>query len=596
MLAAPAIVEYGSTFRTPISGIVIARDGTVWVQECNGVVRLNRNGGTAEFRRHDSGPEECYGTGMTLAGPAVWSNPGDALLETLRGDVKTIGMGGEYPQVETLAALGTSIYYSRYASGSPGFYEIRAGQTRRIAFDQHVDAIAASGDALWIEGHRDSSGTLLTLWHPGAVPPAGVAATLLQARALTAMGPGPGGSLVAATVAKSGASYAPATIVRIDRDGAVREFGQIGRGGSDAPTIGSIAYAPNGGVWFTEPSRNRVARLSPDGTVREFRDGIPDGVVLSGIAVDTDGSAWATDSFRNTVEHVGTDGRVRVYGNGLSPITIPAGPVVTADGAAWYVQTLDWHERITRLAPDGTYREFAVPAGVSESVSGALEPIGNGVAFAINASPALSAAVMDERGNVSTIDLDGCVASATNVACFPNGKGLRLPALQERPQSVAMGPDGNMWLTDTLGSRIGRLSRDGTIRWYSRGLVKWASGPQYITRGPDGAMWFTEIHDRVGRIDTNGKITDFRHILPFRCFPGGIVSGRDGNLWFTIYHGNELVRITPSGAVTRFRNGIYPSRGNDSDVPDSVPFVDGRGRIWFNEPQGGRIARATIPL
>ncbi|MDQ2865223.1 MAG: hypothetical protein M3R51_03265 [Candidatus Eremiobacteraeota bacterium] len=61
-----------------------------------------------------------------------------------------------------------------------------------------------------------------------------------------------------------------------------------------------------------------------------------------------------------------------------------------------------------------------------------------------------------------------------------------------------------------------------------------------------------------------------------------------------IYHGNELVRMTPRGVVTRFRNGIYPSRGSDDNVPDSVPTLYAHGNIWFNKPQGGRIAKATF--
>jgi len=124
-------------------------------------------------------------------------------------------------------------------------------------------------------------------------------------------------------------------------------------------------------------------------------------------------------------------------------------------------------------------------------------------------------------------------------------------------------------------------------------LTRWDSGPQYITVGPDGALWFTERRDRIGRITTGGTITEFSHGIPARSSVGGIVAGCDGNLWFTLYHGNELARITTKGAITRFRRGITASGGDDTII-DSVPSTDRQGRIWFNEPQGGRIARATI--
>lgn len=125
-------------------------------------------------------------------------------------------------------------------------------------------------------------------------------------------------------------------------------------------------------------------------------------------------------------------------------------------------------------------------------------------------------------------------------------------------------------------------------------MSRWRSGPQHIIVGPDGALWFTEVRDRIGRITLDGRINEFSDGIPFRSFVGGIVAGRDGYLWFTLYNGNELVRMTPGGTITRYRKGIYPSRGFD-EAPLSVPVADAAGNIWFNEPQGGRIARATLP-
>jgi len=182
------------------------------------------------------------------------------------------------------------------------------------------------------------------------------------------------------------------------------------------------------------------------------------------------------------------------------------------------------------------------------------------------------------------------------VACLASLRGG--PALANKrmaPNWVVRGPDGGLWFTDSDNSDIGRVDARGHISLFSSGLTRWNSGPQYITVGPDGALWFTEMRDRVGRISLDGRIREFSRGIPHRSSIGGIVAGRDGNLWFTLYHGNELARITPSGVVTRFRRGIYPSRGPDSGVVDSIPFVDADGRIWFNEPQGGRIAVATLP-
>src|SRR5690348_13489554 len=56
-----------------------------------------------------------------------------------------------------------------------------------------------------------------------------------------------------------------------------------------------------------------------------------------------------------------------------------------------------------------------------------------------------------------------------------------------------------------------------------------------ITVGPDGALWFTETAgNNIGRITTSGAITEYpAPTTPFNYSPGYIVTGPDGELWFT---------------------------------------------------------------
>src|SRR5262249_35670878 len=78
------------------------------------------------------------------------------------------------------------------------------------------------------------------------------------------------------------------------------------------------------------------------------------------------------------------------------------------------------------------------------------------------------------------------------------------------------------------------------------------SFPQAITRGPDGNLWFTEyIGNRIGRIMPTGSVTEFP--LPTaNSAPLGITSGPDGNLWFTETDANQIGRITVAGTVTEY--------------------------------------------
>src|SRR5689334_17234101 len=55
-----------------------------------------------------------------------------------------------------------------------------------------------------------------------------------------------------------------------------------------------------------------------------------------------------------------------------------------------------------------------------------------------------------------------------------------------------------------------------------------ASSPDGITAGPDGNIWFTEkIGDKIGRITPQGTVTEFS--LPTaNSLPSGITAGSDG--------------------------------------------------------------------
>ena len=60
-----------------------------------------------------------------------------------------------------------------------------------------------------------------------------------------------------------------------------------------------------------------------------------------------------------------------------------------------------------------------------------------------------------------------------------------------------------------------------------------ANYPNGITVGPDGNLWFTDSGlGMIGRITPSGQVTEFK--VPYQFSrPAYIVTGPDGNLWFT---------------------------------------------------------------
>ena len=77
-----------------------------------------------------------------------------------------------------------------------------------------------------------------------------------------------------------------------------------------------------------------------------------------------------------------------------------------------------------------------------------------------------------------------------------------------RPVRITTGSDGNLWVTESAGDRIARITTGGSITEFA---VPTASGnPWGITAGPDGNLWFTEDGSgKIGRITTAGVITEY---------------------------------------------------------------------------------------
>jgi streptogramin lyase len=113
------------------------------------------------------------------------------------------------------------------------------------------------------------------------------------------------------------------------------------------------------------------------------------------------------------------------------------------------------------------------------------------------------------------------------------------------------------------------------------------SQPEGITRGPDGNLYFAEIH-AIGRITPTGQITEFRQGLSPASEPVEITAGPDGNVWFTEGVTDRIGRITPAGAITEF---AVPGTGGRQVFVDGIT-AGPDGNIWFTE-QAGAIGRIT---
>ena len=81
------------------------------------------------------------------------------------------------------------------------------------------------------------------------------------------------------------------------------------------------------------------------------------------------------------------------------------------------------------------------------------------------------------------------------------------------------------------------------------------SEKEEIIAGPNGNLWFSDfIGDRIGRITPTGQV----RVFPLRNAQG-ITAGRDGNVWVAL--GGEIARITPAGQIDQVSPACAQLRG-----------------------------------
>jgi len=144
---------------------------------------------------------------------------------------------------------------------------------------------------------------------------------------------------------------------------------------------------------------------------------------------------------------------------------------------------------------------------------------------------------------------------------------------------MTKGPDGNVWFTETLASRIGVITPAGVITEYICPTA--GSSPFGITTGPDGNLWFADSVGIIGRITPKGVITEFPAT---GMVPYGITVGTDHNLWFSDSQGN-ICRMTTAGVITKLP---VPS----PNLQPTAVAADSSGNLWYTN--GNVINNASV--
>ena len=154
-----------------------------------------------------------------------------------------------------------------------------------------------------------------------------------------------------------------------------------------------IIDGPDGNMWFTEESGNKIGRITPSGAITEFP--IPTaGSTPKNLVVGADGNIWFPEAKAGNIARITMSGAITEIPVVGDPTTVRLVRVATtADGSLWFTE------------------------------------------------PAIKAPWNSEIGQMNTAGVE------TNLYSFPNGF----------PWALATGPDGNPWFTDWNNASINRL-------------------------------------------------------------------------------------------------------------------------------------------
>lgn len=187
-----------------------------------------------------------------------------------------------------------------------------------------------------------------------------------------------------------------------------------------------------------------------------------------------------------------------------------------------------------------------------------------------------------EYGSIGEGGPQGDAGASPDAPTFEGGVTFTEYALPtdggtRHPVDITLGPDGNLWFTDSNGSTIWRITPAGALTPFRS-----EAAPQGITAATDDALWFAAIGG-VGRVALDGGMQ--LYALDGGRSWYGIAQGPDMNLWVTgALAPYALGRLGLDGTMTEFP---VPDAGAPLGPQQLAP---GPGGVWYAQfNQLGRV-------
>jgi streptogramin lyase len=172
-----------------------------------------------------------------------------------------------------------------------------------------------------------------------------------------------------------------------------------------------------------------------------------------------------------------------------------------------------------------------------------------------------------------------------------------LPNARAEPHEVAVDSEGNGWVSQRLGGRLGRLDRKTLA--YVEYEPPAASSPNVrlngIRRGNEGELWMVDGGPNRRWLSFNPKTERFAvyDVPPTRS---GTASGNtmrvhpDNTVWLAAIGSNQVIRLDPATKQFTIYDVPVGVKNNKNATPYGMA-IDGDGNIWVVENAFDQIAR-----
>jgi virginiamycin B lyase len=161
-----------------------------------------------------------------------------------------------------------------------------------------------------------------------------------------------------------------------------------------------------------------------------------------------------------------------------------------------------------------------------------------------------------------------------------------VPTKGAHPHDPAVGPDGSLWFTEQLVSKLGRLDpATGDFKEYP--LKGENDGPHGLVADREGNIWYTgNFAAHIGKLNPrSGEVTLYKMPNAKAEDPHTAVFDAQGTLWFTVQVGNMVGRLDPKTGKIELRS--VPTK-------DARPYgiqINSKGIPFFCEFGTNKLAR-----